>query len=98
MEKKIPIYEPILVEYTSLTSKKKPQKKLVTDRKVKVFVCAPMRDGKVYSGYPQCPSFSGHTYKELLENIEQYLQKTITMINEPLVDCPHCKGTGVCIS
>lgn len=80
--------------------KRKP--KMVTkyrdNRQVTVYETAPLKDGTVYRGYTQCPSFEGVNYPDLQKNIKEYLDKVITEINEPLVDCPHCKGRGVVTS
>lgn len=77
---------------------KKP--KYVTDyrlnRDVQVFECGPKDQyGKVYQGYTGCIEFSGSSYEDLQVNIDSYLKELIDKINEPIYDCPHCKGTGV---
>ncbi len=41
------------------------------------------------------PKFEGSNYEDLENNINSYLTELIEKINEPLKDCPHCKGRGV---
>ena len=99
--KKIPLSETIEYTYDDNFSifgrKKKPKfkKGYRTERKQVVFECAPIRDGKLYQGYSKCIEFSGETYEDLVKNINNYLERIIKEINEPLVDCPKCKGQGV---
>lgn len=53
---------------------------------------------KNYDKYTPIKGFSGKNSKELKENIDKFLQELIEKINEPLVDCPHCKGLGVILN
>ena len=50
---------------------------------------------KPYQSYTVIEPIEGEKYQDLEKNIDDYLTKLITYINEPLVDCPHCKGRGV---
>lgn len=73
--------------------KRKPkyETKYRTDRDVIIFEMT----HEHYKEYPQIQPFKGKNYKDLLHNIGEYLNKLIKEINEPLIDCPHCNGTGV---
>lgn len=63
------------------------------DRGVKVLAIASApRDG-----YTVVEGFSASNQAELAEVIDKYLQNLMVMINEPLADCPHCKGMGVIV-
>lgn len=99
--KKIPLSETIEYTYddnfTIFGRKKKPKfkKGYRTERKQVVYECAPVRDGKVYSGYSKCIEFQGDSYEDLVKNINTYLERIMKEINEPLIDCPKCKGQGV---
>lgn len=99
--KKIPLSETEEYTYdenfTIFGKKKKPKfkKGYRTERKQVVFDCAPVEDGKTYSNHPACVEFSGETYEDLVKNIDSYLTRIMEEINEPLVDCPTCKGCGV---
>ena len=60
-------------------------------RNIKIFEMAPSS----YQSYPVVKPFVGENYDDLVKNIEEYLSKLMPKINEPLIDCPHCKGAGV---
>ncbi len=69
-----------------------------TTRSVEVFKCGPKDQyGKVHQGYEACVEFQGENYEDLQKNIDEYLKELITKINEPVCDCPTCKGLGVII-
>jgi hypothetical protein len=65
-----------------------------TGRKVLVYETAP----KPYQSYPVCEPFWGENYEALKRNIDAFLKELIEKINEPLCDCPTCKGRGVIIN
>jgi hypothetical protein len=50
---------------------------------------------KCYNNYTPIDGFEGKDQDDLVENINSYLKELIEVINEPIVDCPHCKGAGV---
>ena len=75
----------------SRTKKQRWVTKYVNEREVTVFEMAP----KAYQHYTVIQPIEGNNYQDLEKNIDDYLTKLITYINEPLVDCPHCKGRGV---
>jgi hypothetical protein len=60
-------------------------------RKVNIFDAAPRN----YQQYPIVIPFKGNNYDDMINNINNYLLNLITKINEPVVDCPNCKGLGV---
>jgi hypothetical protein len=101
--KKIPLSEQVEFTYDDnfnlFGRKRKPKfkKGYRTERKQVVFECAPIRDGKLYSGYSKCVEFQGETYEDLVKNVNEYLERIIKEINEPLIDCPNCKGQGVIV-
>lgn len=61
------------------------------ERKVICFETSP----EGYSKYPTLKGISGLNKKDLEEKIDEFLQSTIEMINEPLIECSHCQGRGV---
>lgn len=67
------------------------------DRKVSVYDIIPKEEvRKSYSTHSDvAPKFEGENYEDLEDNINRYLTELIEKINEPLKDCPHCKGKGV---
>lgn len=69
------------------------------DRKLNVYHIVPDERGlKTYSGSSLAPKFEGDNYEDLENNIKTYLTELIEKINEPLKDCPCCKGRGVLLS
>jgi DNA-directed RNA polymerase subunit RPC12/RpoP len=50
---------------------------------------------KKYQNYRIIEGFRGKTQEDLKNNIDSYCKKLIEFINEPVVDCPHCKGRGI---
>jgi len=46
-------------------------------------------------GYSEIPKFSGKNLKDLEKNIKTYLNDLMKMINNPVKECPCCKGMGV---
>jgi hypothetical protein len=49
----------------------------------------------IEQSYRIIEGFRGKTQEDLKNNIDSYCRKLIEFINEPVVDCPHCKGRGV---
>lgn len=47
-----------------------------------------------YRGYTPIEGFFGNNLKELVDNVQTYLEELISYINTPFEECTHCKGTG----
>lgn len=62
-----------------------------THRDIKIFETSP----EGYSNYPVQKGISGDSYEDLNNKIKEYLEDLIAKINEPLIDCECCNGTGV---
>jgi len=77
--------------------KKRAKPKYVTryrnNRKVKIFEMT--YSPYCYEEYTPIKGFQGKNEKDLKNNVDKYLKDLITKINEPLVECSHCKGLGV---
>jgi len=98
VKKKIKLEEPTsytvdVNNYWFNKRKRKPkyETRYRKDRFVEVFEMAP----KAYQKYTVLKGFVGLNHSDLQEKVEDYCKGVIEMINEPLVDCPHCKGNGV---
>ncbi|MFA7287416.1 MAG: hypothetical protein WC055_00905 [Melioribacteraceae bacterium] len=74
---------------------RKYKEKFIKDREIEVFDMTSDKDR--YGKYTVLPGFEGKDHQDLKNNIDKYLSELITMINEPLKECPHCKGFGVII-
>jgi hypothetical protein len=61
------------------------------ERTVKVFETSP----EGYSNYPKQKGIDGRNQKDLEDKIDAYLEEIMLKINEPYVECSHCKGLGV---
>lgn len=78
-------------------SKRKPRyvTRYRTNREVVIFEMG--WSPKCYQGYTSIEGFKGKDEKDLKGNIDRFLLKLITDINEPLKECVHCKGRGVIV-
>jgi hypothetical protein len=97
--KKIPLSE--TVKYTvdtnfGLSGKRKKSKHETRYRSARQVECFEMTDDiRRYDRYTPIKGFEGKNHEDLKEKIDKYLKNLIEFINEPLKDCPHCKGLGV---
>ena len=48
-----------------------------------------------YKGYTPIKGFVGKNHEDLKKNIDTYLNNLMEVINEPLIECSYCSGTGV---
>lgn len=79
----------------SYFQKRKRKPKLETRyRKYNMIECFNMAPN-VYNNYKVIQGFKGKDQDDLKNNIDDYLKNLIEYINEPLEECPHCKGLGV---
>lgn len=96
VKKIIPLKEPIpyRVDVSSLKARKpKYQTRYQTEELVTVYETAP----KVYQSYTVIEPFVGETQDKLKENIDNFLEELITVINTPLHKCENCDGCGVIV-
>jgi hypothetical protein len=98
VEKVIDLHQPheYEVNVNAGYSRRKPKyaKRYNTTRSVKVYEVAP----KSYNSYPIVEPFTGKDYEDLKKNIDTFLHNLMEMINEPVVECKHCKGRGVILN
>ena len=100
VKKRIPLaeHEKYTVDVNNdLFSKRKRKSKYETryrtHRHVTVFEMTNDKDN--YGGYTPIAGFHGKNHTDLKKNIDSYLENLMELINEPLVDCKHCAGSGV---
>lgn len=94
VEKLIELYQVHSYEVNiNAMTKRKPkyEKRYQRNRSVKIYEAAP----KPYQSYPVVTPFSGKNAKDLKANIAKFLDELMEKINEPLIECSHCKGNGV---
>jgi len=95
VKKKIDLYEH--EEYTvdlnlmKRTKRKRLETRYRKTREVAIYETSP----EGYSKYPTIKGFEGKDDDDLVKNIKRFLKDLMKVINEPVVDCPHCKGRGV---
>lgn len=85
--------EEYTVNINAAYSRRKPkyETRFKRDRKVVVYETSP----EGYQGYPTVGCFTGEDADDLKKNIDNFLEELMKKINEPLVECSHCKGNGV---
>jgi hypothetical protein len=95
VRKVIDLYKPheYTIDVNRNYSRRKPkyEKRYNTVKEVTVYEVAP----KTYNAYPIVEPFTGKDYEDLKNNIDTFLHNLMEMINEPVVECDHCKGRGV---
>ena len=95
--KLIPLYIPQKDAYKKTLAKTQTQRQKIYDG-VKEFqeycIFSMTSEKEKYKGYPVIKSISAKSEKALKEKIDKYLNELIAFINEPLVECEHCKGRG----
>lgn len=69
------------------------QERMVDSRLVPIFEMTHAEER--HKGYTPISSITGANLKDLHRKIILLCEETIKKINEPLIDCPHCKGKGV---
>ena len=79
-------------------TKKKPkyETRYRKSREVEVFNMTSAKDK--YNNYTIIKGFEGNSEEDLKNKIDTYLEELMAIINEPLHDCPHCKGMGVILN
>lgn len=99
VEKKIQLFE--IEEYTidiNVTSKRKKPKYEKRYKTNRIEICFEMTPpSQNYKGYTPCVGVEGENYEDLEKNILKKCKEVLAIINEPLCDCPLCKGRGVVI-
>lgn len=98
VQKRIPLSEPEEFTYFSLGRTKRAktiEKKGLRDtRDLAIFEMAP----KPYQSYSLAPTFEADTTNELHDKIQTFCKDLMEQINEPVKDCPHCKGRGIILN
>lgn len=95
VKKRIPLSEIEKYSVDTNWAKKTKRVKLETRyRKYREVECFAMT-GEGYGGYPMIRGFRGDNQEDLKNKIDNYCKELILFINDPVSDCPHCKGLGV---
>lgn len=97
VKKMIPLHSPKDFSYTNPFARTKKERSKVhygVSEYKEVEVFSMTHDQKRYEGYTPISPIRANSQKELKEKIDKYLEDLIKYINEPLVECEHCNGTG----
>lgn len=97
VRKIIPKIEPETITYTNVFAKTKRERnkihtKIQTYEEKTIFSMT--SDKEQYTGYPIIPEMCANSETELKEKVDLWLGNLIKLINEPVCQCPQCKGLG----
>lgn len=97
VKKIIPLLEPQTISYQNLFAKTKKQRAEIhystkTFKEVEIFEMT--HEQSKYNNYTIIQPIFADNEQELKEKIDDFLNNLITIINQPLVMCDHCKGSG----
>jgi len=79
--------------FSKNTAKNKKNANYQSERDVTVFEMT--SESEEYKGYTVIPGMIGENHKDLKDKVDKFLEDLMAVINEPLVECPHCQGRGV---
>lgn len=71
-------------------NKPKFKNQTITHKDVDIFEMAP----KPYNNYTVIQGFKGKNLEDLSQTIKDYLKELMLVINEEVMECEHCNGTG----
>lgn len=97
VKKIVPKLEPETISYQNVFARTKKERnkiyyKTVESKEIEIFQMT--HNQANYKGYTAIGEIFGNTELELKEKINQWLSELIEIINKPLTQCKHCKGTG----
>lgn len=97
VKKVIPLIEPQTVSYQNIFARTKKERNKIhyTTHKFKeVDIFEMTHDQRKYDNYTVIQPIFADNEQELKNKIDSFLDNLITIINQPLVMCSHCNGTG----
>ena len=97
VKKKVKKIKPEVYTYYNLFARsKKERNRLQTGvKKYDMYTIFEMTHSpKNYENYTPIPAMYADNVAELKEKVDAWLEHIISIINEPLCQCPHCEGTG----
>ena len=96
VKKKIPLSEDEKYTVNVNMFTKKKEKLVVKYRSFRDVVCYEATPSG-YTHYPMIEEFKGDNQEDLKNKINAYCEALVDHINEPVTDCPECKGRGVIV-
>jgi len=97
VKKIIPLIAPQTVTYQNYFAKSKKERSKVqfaTYKHKETTIFQMTHTQSNYNNYTPIHGFQAGSEYELKEMLDTFLNDLITVINQPLAQCPHCKGTG----
>ena len=89
VKKRIPVTE---IDNSKITTHKIKIKN-ISKRLIQIFEMTYSPNN--YKSYTPIKGFVGKSHEDLKKNIDSYLEHLMEAINAPLIECSHCRGTGV---
>ena len=97
VKKLVPLIEPETITYQNIFGRTKREREKI-HTKVKKFeekeIFEMTHAQEHYKGYSIIPEMTANNEAELKEKVDSWLEYLIDVINRPLVQCPHCNGSG----
>jgi hypothetical protein len=97
VDKLIDLCEPEAYRADISRGKKRPKYETRYRKARTIGIFEMTHDVAKYAKYTPIKGFSGKNHGDLKKNIDKFLKELMDKINEPLKDCPHCKGMGVIV-
>lgn len=97
VKKLIPKVVPETVAYTNMfaRTKKERQKIRTVVKEYNEYLIFSMTSAEqAYKGYPVIPGITANSEAELKDNVQEWLDSLMVVINAPLQECECCKGKG----
>lgn len=97
VKKIVPLLEPKEIAYSHIFARTKRERTKIHYRtaSVKEFdILSMTHDQENYKGYTAIEGIFANSESELKKKIDLWLESLIEIINKPLCQCEHCKGTG----
>lgn len=97
VRKIVPLLEPKEISYSHIFARTKRERekihyKTATTKEFDIFSMT--NDQENYKGYTAIEGMFANSEAELKQKVDLWLETLIGIINKPMQQCPHCKGTG----
>lgn len=89
--------EPVSYTYQNIFGRTKKERNKIhhaTQTYEKIKVLDFTHKGSHFDGHPTLPDLEARSEVELKQKIDNILAEIMVKINEPIIECPHCKGKG----
>jgi hypothetical protein len=97
VRKLVPLIEPETITYQNIFGRTKREREKI-HTKVKKFeekeIFEMTHAQEHYKGYSVIPEMTAKNEAELKEKVDTWLESLMAIINKPLIQCPHCHGSG----